>query len=167
MRYYPLVSLYSRRKKIDFFLKKIPKDSCILDIGCGEGWVKSYCSGNGFSSYVGLDDVHPADIKGDIRHWQELGLREGFFDVIIAFEVIEHVDCLQACYRLLKPGGKLLITTALPHMDWLSRTFERIGLCQKRSSPHANLIYLKDAPYFKKKEVSIVFWVAQWAVFTK
>jgi 2-polyprenyl-3-methyl-5-hydroxy-6-metoxy-1,4-benzoquinol methylase len=167
MRYYPLFSLYSRKKKIDFFLESIPKSSAILEIGCGDGWLKTYCAKNGYRAYVSLDYRPPADITGDIRQWQKLGLQENFFDIIIAFEVIEHVDCFQACHRLLKPGGQLMITTVLPYMDWLSKFLESIGLCQKRTSPHTNLVYLKDIPYFSKKDISIVYGIAQWAVFTK
>ncbi len=41
------------------------------------------------------------------------------FDVTIAFELIEHVDCLQQLFDILKPGGVLMLTSPLPHMDWL------------------------------------------------
>ena len=35
----PLLSDYARRKKLDFFLRDVPKDSRIPEIGCGDGWL--------------------------------------------------------------------------------------------------------------------------------
>ena len=62
----------------------------------------------GWTGYHGLDIVPPADYVGDIRNWREIGLEPESFDVIIAFEVVEHVDCFKECYDLLKHGGKML-----------------------------------------------------------
>jgi 2-polyprenyl-3-methyl-5-hydroxy-6-metoxy-1,4-benzoquinol methylase len=43
-----------------------------------------------------------------------LALHPESFDVIIAFELIEHVDCFQEFYDLLKPGGLLMLTSSGP-----------------------------------------------------
>lgn len=101
----PLLSQYARKKKIEYFLKRIPKQARVLEIGSGSGWVGNYLKQNGWSNYVGIDVVPPADIVGDIRDWKSLRLGEQSFDVIIAFEVIEHIDCFKECYELLKPRG--------------------------------------------------------------
>jgi 2-polyprenyl-3-methyl-5-hydroxy-6-metoxy-1,4-benzoquinol methylase len=93
-----LLSEYARKKKIRYFLSRIPKHAAILEIGCGSGWVGDYLKQHGWNKYVGIDTYPPADIVGDIRNWGMLGLKPQSFDAIIGFEVVEHVDCLRECY---------------------------------------------------------------------
>jgi len=162
-----LLSQYARKRKIEYFLKRIPKQAKILEIGCGTGWVSNYLKKNGRNYYLGMDVVPPADIVGDIRNWKELGLKEQSFDVIVAFEVVEHVDCFKECFELLKPGGMLMLTSPVPHMDWLMKLLEVIGLNQKRTSPHNRLVYFRDVQYFQYKNVKIVGFLSQWGIFTK
>ena len=163
----PLLSDYARDRKIRYFLDPIPKDARILEIGCGSGWVGQHLKAGGWKQYVGMDLVPPADVVGDIKQWRRLGLKPASFDVIIAFEVVEHVDCFQECHDLLKPGGRLLITTPLPRMDWAMRALERFGLNQKRSSPHDHLVVLSDVPRFPRKQVRVVAGLAQWGILEK
>ena len=163
----PVLSDYSRKKKIDYFLKPIPKNARILEIGCGARWVRDYLVDNGWNHYVGMDLVPPADIVGDILKWRELGLEPESYDVIIAFEVVEHVDCFKQCFDLLKPGGKLLISSPVPHLDWVMRTLEVFRLNQQRTSSHDHLIYFREIPYFNQKDIKIVGLLAQWGVLTK
>ena len=162
-----ILSWYARKKKIEYFIHKIPNHSKILEIGCGSSWVGRYLRENGWEQYVGLDMIPPADIIGDICHWRALGIKRQTFDVIIAFEVVEHVNCFKECYDILKPGGSLMITTPLPHMDWIMQLLERLGVNQKRTSPHSNLVYLKDVPYFRNKNIRIVGFLSQWGILTK
>ena len=163
----PLLSRYARKRKIEYFLNRIPRQARILEIGGGAGWVGDYLRANGWKHYRGIDIVPPADIVGDIKNWKQLGLKEKSFDVIIAFEVVEHVDCFEECFDLLKPGGMLMLTSPLPHMDWVMKLLELIGLNQKRTSPHNNLLYFKDVKYFQNKNIKIVGFLSQWAIFTK
>jgi 2-polyprenyl-3-methyl-5-hydroxy-6-metoxy-1,4-benzoquinol methylase len=163
----PLLSEYAQSKKIDYFLKEIPKQAKILEIGSGSGWVGEYLKQNGYKNYVGMDLEPPADVVGDIRSWRNLGLEEQSFDVIVAFEVVEHVDCFKECYELLKPGGKLMLTSPVPHMDWAMQMLESAGLNQKRTSPHDHLIYFEEVPYFKDKDIKTVGFLSQWGIFTK
>jgi predicted SAM-dependent methyltransferase len=89
------------------------------------------------------------------------------YDVIIAFEVIEHVDIYQEMFDLLKPGGMLLVTTPVPHMDWACKLLEFSGLNQRRTSPHDHLIYFKDIPHFELADSRIVKLIGQWGKFRK
>lgn len=162
-----LLSYWARAKKVDYFLKRIPKSSRILEIGCGRGWVRDYLTQRGWSHYIGLDIVPPADIVGDILNWREIGIDRESFDVILAFEVVEHIDCFRECHEILRPGGMLMLTSPLPHMDWLMQILERIGLNQRRTSPHDRLIYFEDIPYFQLKEIKIVGFVSQWGILRK
>lgn len=163
----PLLSNYARKKKIDYFLKPIPKEARILEIGCGDGWVGEYLRRDGWARYVGLDLAPPADVVGDIRQWRKLGLQPESFDVILAFEVVEHVDCFRECYDLLRNGGRLMITSPVPRMDWVMQILERIGLNQQRTSPHDHLIAFRDVPFFEHREVKVIGFLAQWGTFWK
>lgn len=163
----PLLSQYAQTKKIEYFLNRIPKQAKILEIGSGSGWVCSHLKQNGYNYYVGIDIEPPADLVGDIRDWKTLGLKEQSFDVIIAFEVVEHVDCFKECFELLKPGGMLMLTSPVPHLDWVMKSLEFIGLNQKRTSPHDHLVYFEDVPFFKVKNIRVIGLLSQWGIFTK
>ena len=162
-----LLSRLTAKKKIDYFTQRIPKSATILEIGSGSGWVGRRFHEHGWHNYVGIDLFPPADIVGDIRNWRQLGLTAASFDVILAFEVVEHVDCFEACHDLLKPGGMLMATTPVPHMDWAMKLLELVGLNQKRTSPHDHLIYLREAPFFEKRVLKTVAFLAQWGILIK
>ncbi len=163
----PLLSAIARRRKIAHFLAPIPKEAAILEVGSGSGWVGDYLRRNGWTGYRGLDVVGPADLVGDIRQWRSLGLQPESFDVIVAFEVVEHVDCFRECHDLLKPGGRLLLTSPVPRLDWVMKVLEFVGLNQRRTSPHDHLVSFADLPWSGSREIRTVGWLAQWGTFTK
>jgi len=163
----PLLSDYAQKKKINYFLESIPKDAKVLEIGSGSGWVGGYLKSNGWTNYQGLDLVPPADIVGDITKWESLGMVGNSYDVIVAFEVVEHVDIYGACEALLKTGGKLLVTTPLPHTDWIMQILEFFQLNQKRTSAHCNLHYLRTASRLSLTSKKNIAGLSQWGIFTK
>ena len=163
----PLLSALARRRKLAYFLAGLPKTARILEVGAGGGWAGDYLKTNGWAHYTGLDLVPPADLVGDVRDWPALGLAAGSFDAVVAFEVVEHVDCFAACRDLLRPGGRLLLTTPLPHRDWVMKWLERAGLNQRRTSPHDHLVYLDRVPGFAARRVRVVGGLSQWGVFVK
>jgi SAM-dependent methyltransferase len=163
----PILSEIAQQKKIKYFFSEIPKSHRILEIGSGIGWAGNYLKQNGWNYYSGIDIIPPAEIVGDIHNWKVLGLKENSFDIIIAFEVLEHVDCIKECLELLKPGGKLLLTTPYPLMDWFLILLEFLGLNQKRTSTHNNLVYLNKVTSFKNKKIKIILFLSQWGIFIK
>jgi SAM-dependent methyltransferase len=163
----PALSEYAQRKKIEYFLAPLPKSARILEIGCGSRWVGDYLRANGWNHYVGADLVAPADIIGDIRDWRALGLEPASFDVVIAFEVIEHVDLVREAYDLLKPGGQMLLTSPVPHMDWAMKALEWLGLNQRRTSPHSNLVYFDRIPLFERVSLRRKAALSQWGILRK
>ena len=163
----PLLSDIAQREKIRYFLEPIPKDARILEIGCGSRWVGDHLRANGWTGYVGMDICPPADLVGDIKQWRDLGLEPASFDVVIALEVLEHVDMVQEAYDLLKPGGRLMLTSPVPHMDWVMQALEIVGLNQKRTSPHCNLTYFERIPLFEAVELKRKAGLAQWGVLRK
>lgn len=162
----PILSTYAKKKKIEYFIKDIPKDNRILEVGCGDKWLGRYMKAHGWKGYVGLDLKPTADIVGDISDWEKLGIKKESFDVIIAFEVVEHVRCFKEFFDILKPGGVLMLTSPVPHFDWLCMLFEMAGLNQKRTSPH-DCIHFSEIPFFKPLEIKTVGLMAQWGKFIK
>src|SRR5450759_4179863 len=111
VRRVPILSSIARKMKKLYFLNTVSKDDAVLEIGCGDGWVGRYLRERGVDRVIGIDTNPPAAVVGDIREWRDLGFDAESFDVIVAFEVLEHVDCMDDCFALLKPGGRLLVTS--------------------------------------------------------
>jgi SAM-dependent methyltransferase len=105
----------------------------ILDIGCGQGDFLHLAQQRGWAAYG--SEFSPAAVAlcrnrglnvtaGDLA---EADFGTDFFDVITAFEVLEHVNepvkLLAQVRRLLRPGGLFYLTT--PNFDALLRHAER------------------------------------------
>ena len=162
-----LFSKIAQTKKIKFFINPLPKNAHILEIGCGNNWLGNYLFNKGWKNYVGIDVIGNPSIKGDINQWEILGLKAESYDVIIAFEVVEHDNIWNACFSLLKPGGKLLITTPNPSGDWFLKILEFLKLNQKRTSPHIYLQKIKKIDKFQTVYYKNILNLSQWAIFIK
>lgn len=98
-------------------------DLTILDAGCGTGvtlsWLERYSS----EPVVGVDiSEHALDFcrqRGHSEVYQasvtDLPFEDRRFDLIVCHDVIQHLSddraALRECYRVLRPGGALLIRT--------------------------------------------------------
>jgi SAM-dependent methyltransferase len=113
----------------------VPKEACILDVGCGNGRALLAMRRWGFSRLAGLE-IDPAAAQrakdsGLDVHCGELidtDVPDGSFDLIRMGHVIEHVldpmATLHRAYRFLKPGGILMGET--PNTDCLDwRIFKK------------------------------------------
>jgi len=95
----------------------------VLDIACGEGYGAAALRRAGARRIVGVDISkeaceHAAEKYGlDARvgDGQSIPLDSASVDVIVSFETIEHVAepglFLEECRRILRPGGRLIIST--------------------------------------------------------
>lgn len=93
----------------------------LLDVGCGSGlFLKKMQSlgwtveGTDFDPEV-LAVLSSSGIKVSIGELADIGHQSASFDAITLRHVIEHVenpvDLLKECWRLLKPQGRLILTT--------------------------------------------------------
>jgi 2-polyprenyl-3-methyl-5-hydroxy-6-metoxy-1,4-benzoquinol methylase len=112
------------RAVIDAGMRHLPKAKAgmrLLDLGCGSGEFLLRARSAGWA-VVGVDfDAKAAETARrqglDVRLGgvEELNPVDEQFDVITLAHVIEHVhypvEVLQACYKLLKPGGFLWLET--------------------------------------------------------
>jgi SAM-dependent methyltransferase len=100
--------------------------SRVLDYGCG---------GSPYRALFKACTYHRADLAGmpnldfEFAADARLPIEASDYDCVLSTQVLEHVEdpaaYLQECYRVLKPGGHLLLTThgifedhAVPHDYW-------------------------------------------------
>jgi len=101
----------------------IPKNSLVCDIGCGENGTFLFEIKNYIKAGVGYDkEVTPINTDKIVLKKSELtqSIDESseFFDCVVLMAVLEHLSNLEAimkeCYRILRAGGRLLLTTPAP-----------------------------------------------------
>ncbi|RAI92021.1 class I SAM-dependent methyltransferase [Algoriphagus yeomjeoni] len=123
----------------------------LLEVGCGEGrgveTLLPYAD-----SYLGLDKIQEVIDELKVRfpkvEFQQAvippfaGIADNSFDTVVSFQVIEHIPndrlFLEEIYRVLKPGGKAVISTpninhTLSRNPWHEREYtpqQLIHLCE-------------------------------------
>lgn len=136
--------------EFDLFLPEIKKMDRVLDLGCGNGRLRNELStelvpqGNyfGFDISEGLLEIarknNPKDhfFRGTFA--QDLPFGAENFDFIVSIAAFHHLlnekdqmKCLSECFRILKPGGKIFLSTwILPQKHfwsnfWHGRVFTK------------------------------------------
>lgn len=159
-------------KAIEFM--DLTKKGEILDIGCGAALVDIYLSKHWGFNCTGIDinlrlmklGKMIADYQGvsdkvnfqEVDASKELPFEDSTYDVVMLFEVIEHIDppltkIMGEIFRVLKADGTLIITTP-------NQTNTRMGLPFFRTPEHvkeyniAELTYMLNKSGFKIEDYS-------------
>lgn len=110
------------------FARKYCKGKTILDVGTGFGMGANLIAKSGATSVLGVDyskdAIKQASSNNTLKNLRfrslnafELNKIDEQFDVVLAFEIIEHLPVTQVAefitllYERVKPGGLLLLTT--------------------------------------------------------
>lgn len=117
-----LTGIYQERREfVRMFLRKLPPGR-LFDAGCGDGQFLHLMAQEGWRG-IGVDFDAAAIETGKKRYgldlavgdFQTVPIEEAAFDAVTMSHVIEHVPdpiaCLDKCRRLLKPGGRLVVST--------------------------------------------------------
>jgi 2-polyprenyl-3-methyl-5-hydroxy-6-metoxy-1,4-benzoquinol methylase len=117
------------------------KNKCILDLGCGNGFLVNYLLKAGYNAYgtdASENGIAIARQESSDRFFlQDLStgnlpeeLQTIHFDTIISTEVIEHLydpgGFVDFCKKCLSPGGELIISTPY-HGYWKNLLLSLLG----------------------------------------
>lgn len=120
-----------------------PRDGTLLEVGCGTGHNLPMLATFGTVDAIEIDDAARAMAEkrlGRPVHGSRLpelpGIAEGHYDLIGAFDVIEHIAddtaAVASLARRLKPGGKLVVT--VPAHQWMWSAHDVVNHHQRRYS---------------------------------
>ncbi len=115
-KYYPVY--VAKMEYITRFLKAVPKETAILDAGCGEGVLVEEYRNAGYT-IRGLDLNYSSlyVTQGDLLN---IPFEDETFDLVLCLDVIEHLNCedqgpaLREIHRILKKDGEALL--AIPNL---------------------------------------------------
>lgn len=125
---------------VEGWLKGVPKDARIVDIGSGSGELERQLVALGYANLtsVDIDDyldraaigASPAFVKADVSR-DRIDLPDASQDVAFALQMFEHLEnpwhCAREILRVVKPGGRIIVS--IPHATSFANrwTFFRTG----------------------------------------
>ena len=143
-------------------LSNLVQGSTILDAGCGSQRYRKFCAdlqyyGQDIAEYkndkqgtlensIGTENGYKFGKLDFVCSFESIPVDDGTFDTVLCTEVFEHSlnpqNALPEFYRILKPGGQLILTvprTTIRHMDpyyyysgfsdnWLQEQLAEAGL---------------------------------------
>ena len=123
----------------------IPRGARVLDVGCGDGGLLRRLGPQAHDS-VGIDPNAPEDADKPTNSLRPFRLIRGRFpydldasmqfDAITMLAVFEHFNdvdrprVIDACARLLRPGGRLVMTVPAPAVDRIVAVLVALRLAQ-------------------------------------
>lgn len=149
-------------KKIYDWIKDIPKDSKILDIGCGAGWVAKILLEEGFyniglidrDNYITIPEVERlARFNQADLNFEKLPYQDRSVDVIFATQVLEHLEnpwhFARECARVLRGGGRLTITVPHSHNIYSRMSFLKSCEIERFTLENDHIAFLTKSCFAK------------------
>jgi SAM-dependent methyltransferase len=113
-RYVSLSQLRNATVKTINELSTIDKDLLLVDFGCGDMPYRPVIEPK-VGKYLGVDLEMNPKAEHHIGFDSKTTLPDNYCDIVLSNQVLEHVDTpsgyLQEAYRILKPGGTIILTT--------------------------------------------------------
>ncbi|MFH1462560.1 MAG: methyltransferase domain-containing protein [bacterium] len=146
---------FLRRLRFGEVVKHIPKNSIVCDIGCGSDALFLRSISGKIQQGIGLDEKveNYRDAKFEFKKFKvfkDIPLERESCDAVTMIAVLEHLTSLQLVlnesFRILKKGGKLILTTptplAKPILDFFAFKLRLIDEGEIRD--HKNYFWPKD-----------------------
>jgi SAM-dependent methyltransferase len=139
------------RALMDLYLPHLPRQYPVLEAGCGPAHIVHHLMQQGYQA-VGLDYAPEALLAthkilpnlplhlGDVHH---LPYAANTFGSYLSFGVVEHFEhgpmpALQEAFRVLRPGGILVLTTPSPNfVEDLRHLADRLIPSRRQRGPRA------------------------------
>ncbi len=113
-RYVHLTKLRDETLKKMEALTATDKNKLLVDFGCGDMPYRSVIEPM-VGKYLGVDLEMNPQAEHHIDFDSKTTLPENYADIVLSNQVLEHVDSpegyLQEAFRILKPGGTIILTT--------------------------------------------------------
>jgi len=113
-RYVSLTQLRNATIKVINELTAGNKNLLLVDFGCGDMPYRPVIEPK-VSKYLGVDLEMNPKAEHHIDFDSKTTLPDNYADIVLSNQVLEHVDTpsgyLQEAYRILKPGGTIILTT--------------------------------------------------------
>ena len=125
------MNMYDTNKRLEVIFNELLREDItgkkLLDAGCGTGWFsKLSCERGAIVTSMDLGEnllskvAQKCTSERVVGSILEIPFKDNSFDIIVSSEVIEHVPdpykAIQELFRVLKPGGTLVLTT--PNRIW-------------------------------------------------
>lgn len=173
-------NLSERIVEYPFVLRNLnlTKGGLVLDVGCGSSYFPPILASLGYRTY-GIDiEDYPVEtpnfkfVKTDVRR---TGFPDAFFDRILVVSTMEHIgikhfgthdgspgsddagadrQAMQEMVRILKPGGKILMTVPFGKIGRVIRNYQRfytpdgLGMLLDGLSLETEEYYAKKGPFW-------------------
>ena len=132
-----------------------PTQARLLEVGCGTGHNLPMLARFGTVEAIEIDEAARALAEkrlGRPVHGARLpelpGIQEAHYDLIGAFDVIEHIDddaaAVESLAKRLKPGGKLVVT--VPAHQWMWSAHDVVNHHQRRYSKSGLKSLIDESP---------------------
>ncbi len=141
-----------------FASKYIKYSDCVLDVGCGWGWFKSYIPN---SEYLGIEFSQKSIQKCKDKNInvtsvliEDFAKQEKKFDVVTSFQVLEHIEnpieFIQGMINSAKDNGLIIIS--VPNVDSFMACMENNYL---NLPPHHISWWSKDSLFYVARKLNL------------